>query len=241
MTFENSYQVEIKDIGKNNDVTNKAILGYLEDIACLHSAEVGYGPDDTKSKKVVWLLSEWKLKVIKRPHFGDKLKVITWARDSEICSSYRDFKILDKNEEIVAIATSKWIFFDLNTNKIAKIDENILNLYKPEPGNAIFDEIKISKQKQPNNFESFIEYTTKRLDIDMNNHMHNLNYLQLAYEALPKQVYDNKEFNNVRITYKKEVKLDDKIKCFYTREDNAHIVTIKSFDERKIHAIIELC
>ena len=41
--------------------------------------------------------------------------------------------------------------------------------------------------------------------------MHNLYYLDLAYEALPEDIYNNKRpFNNVKIVYKKEIKpLDD--------------------------------
>lgn len=239
MIFENNYQVEIKDVGKNNDVTNKSILGYFEDIACLHSANVGYGPDDTENKRKVWLLSEWKLEVIKRPHFGDKLKVKTWAKDKEICSTYRDFEMLDKNNNIVAKATSKWIFFDLDVNRISKIEDNIISLYNPEE-KSVFEEKKLEKLKEPENSKMIYEYTTRRLDIDINNHMHNLNYLSLAYESLPEDVYNSQEYNNVRITYKKEIKLGDRVKCLYTNIDDKHIITIKSFDDKKIHSIIEL-
>ena len=34
--------------------------------------------------------------------------------------------------------------------------------------------------------------------------------------------------------------LGDKIVCFYTKENNKHIVTIKSEDEQTLHAIVEL-
>ena len=30
-------------IGRNNEATNKALLAIIQDIACLHSASVGYG------------------------------------------------------------------------------------------------------------------------------------------------------------------------------------------------------
>lgn len=240
MIFEKYYEVGLRDIGANNDATNIAILGYLEDIASLHSDTVGLGPDDVFDKKIVWLLSDWKLEVIKRPHYKDKLKVMTWAKGKELCSSYRDFKILNENNEIIVKATSKWIYFDLNKNKISKIDDNILELYNPEIGISVFEEGKLEKIKQPNDFEKCIEYTVKRLDIDINNHMHNLNYLNLAYEALPEDIYNNQELNNVRISYKKEIKLNDKIKCLYSFENDKHIVAIKSFDDKIIHAIIEL-
>ena len=70
--------------------------------------------------------------------------------------------------------------------------------------------------------------------------MHNLCYLDLAYEALPKDVYENVSFDNVEIMYKSGAFLADKLKCFYANVENEHFITIKSSDESKLHAIIKL-
>mgnify|MGYP003311595577 CR=1 FL=1 len=70
--------------------------------------------------------------------------------------------------------------------------------------------------------------------------MHNLNYIELANEALPEDVYKGALFNDVRIAYKKEIKLGETVKCKYTFEDNKHIVVVKSEDDTVTHAIIEL-
>ena len=115
-------------------MSNYGILSCLEEIASSHSDKVGYGVNDIESKKKVWLLMDWKLKVIERPEYGSKIKVETWARPIEKrpFSTYRDFKMFN-NGKISAIGTSKWILFDLETNKIAKITEDIIDLYKPEP------------------------------------------------------------------------------------------------------------
>ena len=39
--------------------------------------------------------------------------------------------------------------------------------------------------------------------------------------------------------YKKEIKLYDTIKCFYSFDDNFHYITIKSEDEKILHGIIK--
>ena len=70
--------------------------------------------------------------------------------------------------------------------------------------------------------------------------MHNLNYLLLAYETLPQEIYDSSECNNIEIMYKKSIMLGDSIKCFYSYFNNAHYITIKSEDEKCLHSIIKL-
>jgi len=63
-------------------------------------------------------------------------------------------------------------------------------------------------------------------------------YIELAYEALPRDVYENRPYNNFRISYKKEIKLGDTITCTYTFQDNKHIVVFKNEDT--VNSIVEL-
>lgn len=196
---------------------------------------------DIPDKKGAWLLMDWELEVKRRPTFGEKIRVNTCAvsvgKPSFHC--YRNFEVLNQNNELIATATSKWVFFNFEINKIIKIDSNIINLFNPE-GDPKESESKLLKLKEPDSYENVFEYTVKRSDIDINMHMNNLNYLKLAYEALPKEVYLNNELNNVRIMYKHQIKLDNSVKCFYTKQDDGHYISIKSENEKILHAIIKL-
>ena len=70
--------------------------------------------------------------------------------------------------------------------------------------------------------------------------MHNLNYLDLANEALPEDIYRGKDLDNIRISYKKEIKLGETVKCKYAFKEGKHIIVIKSEDDTVLHAIIEM-
>ena len=99
MKFEGEYIIGVKDIGKNNKITNYAILSFLEEVASTHSSTVGYGVNDIEIKKKVWLLMDWKLKVFERPKYGDKIVLKTWARPikKHAFYTYRDFQIFLNN------------------------------------------------------------------------------------------------------------------------------------------------
>lgn len=240
MKFEREYVVGVKDIGINNQMTNFAFLSFLEEIASTHSSSVGYGVNDVETKKKVWLLMDWKLKILERPKYGDTLNVKTWARPLEknVFYTYRDFEIF-KGKEKIAIATSKWILFDLETNRISKITDDIINLYNVEEAH-VFEEKEILKIKEPEKQDLEFKYEVKRADIDINKHMHNLNYLKLSYETLPEEIYFGEEKRNVRIMYKHQILLGDKINCYYTEQEGKNTITIKSDDDNILHAIVEL-
>ena len=241
MIFKENFKIQLKDIGKGNFVKNKGILEILENIATHHSDMVGYGPNDIETTGITWILLDWKLQVLKRPKYGQILSVNTWGRtiNGEIKKvyTYRDFEIYDEGNNLCAIATSKWAIVNINTGRLMKIDDEVIKKYKIEDKN-VFKYNELDKIKAPETFSNEITYKVSRRDIDLNGHMHNLYYLDLAYEVLPEEIYEKRPFDNVRIQYKKEVKIGDILKCKYTFEDDKHIINICSED--KIHAIITL-
>lgn len=240
MIYQEKFKIGLKDVWKGNEISNKAILEYLEDVAAYHSDRVGYGVNTSNKTHLTWLLLDWKVKVIKRPQYGQILDIHTWSRYIVKCYAYRDFEIYDDNNNLCVIASSKWLLINNQTGKLAKVEQEMADQYKSEIGKCVFQEAEIEKLKEPKNFQSSIIYQIKRKDIDVIGHMHNLYYLDLAYETLPEEVYQQRPFDEIRIMYKKEIKLGCTVICKYAYEENKHIVMIQSEDEKILHAIIEL-
>lgn len=238
MIYTENFKIGLKDIGKNNKIKNRAILECLEDIGGYHSDIAGYGVNQIEETQLSWILLDWKLEVKNRPRYGEKLEIHTWARGINKFFTYRDYEIYNQNGEKCAIATSKWVLMNISNGKLERITDNIMEEYHPEEQQVFTEEL--DKIKIPTEYSSKIEYIVKRKDIDLNKHMHNLYYLDLAYETLPEEIYEQRPFNKVRIVYKKEIKLGEKIYCYYIKEKNKNVITIKSEDNNTIHAVIEL-
>ena len=240
MIYREKFKIGLKDVWKGKEISNKAILEYLENIAGYHSDSVGYGINTSDKTHLSWILLDWKVKVIKRPEYGQVLKIHTWSRDIIKCYAYRDFEVYDENNNLCVIASSKWLLINNQTGKIAKVEQEMADKYESETEKSVFEEKEIGKIKVPEKYNSSIIYEVKRKDIDIIGHMHNLYYLDIAYEALPEEVYQQRPFNYVRIMYKKEIKLGDTVKGKYCYENDKHTVVIQSQDEKTLHAIIEL-
>lgn len=237
--FEKEYSVDVSHVAPNGFITNMGILGLLEDTACKHSDVAGYGFNDIQNTGLSWILLAWKVKVLKRVKYADVVKVRTWARPSKKFTTLRDFEMLDKNGNVICIATTKWTLVDIKKETITVITDEIINKYFPED-RSMFSENDIAKLIEPKEYSSEYIYKTQRRDIDINKHMHNLNYLYLAYEALPEDVYNSPECDNVEIMYKTSIRLGDTVKCMYSKIDDSHYVTIRSLDGKQLHAIVKL-
>ena len=234
---EREFNLTIRDIDKDTNLTNKAILSFFEDIGGYHSDLAGYGLKQIAETKISWVLLHWKVKVLKNIKYGESVKVKTWSRGIKLACCFRDFELYNSKGELCVIGTSKWTLYHLE-NGLMRLTDDIIEKFTPEDKNAL--EFDFKKIKEPSEYSSIYKYTVLRSDIDINNHMHNLRYLDLAYEALPVEVYENNLFNNIEIMYKKEAQLNETLKCFYSYENNEHIVTIKNEDEQTLHAIVKL-
>ena len=239
MIYQEKFKIGLKDVGKNDEITNKGLLECLENIAAYHSDSVGYGINTTNITHLTWVVLDWKVKVIKRPKYGQVLDIRTWSRHIVKCYAYRDFEVYNDKGELCAIASSKWLLIDTQKGKITKVEEAMAEKYHSE-SKSVFGELEIEKIKLPEKFESTISYQIKRRDIDIIGHVHNLYYLDLALETLPEEVYEQRPFDDIRIMYKKEIKLGERVICKYAKQENKNIVVIESQDGKVLHAMIAL-
>ena len=240
--FERNARVDISKVNSNALITNKGMLSLLENVACMHSDTAGCGIIDIPRTHLSWVQLNWKVKIFKRLNYGGTVTIRTWARNATKVSTLRDFEVLDEQGNVIAKAMSKWVLINIQTEKLERVTDEILFKYNPELEKFAFgpDE-DFEKLKEQENYAREVKYSVKRSDIDVNNHMHNINYLDLANEALPDDIYFNsKEFDFFQISYKKEIKLGENVRCKYLYENGKHMIAIKSEDNSKLHAIIEL-
>ena len=237
--YSENFKVTLPDVGENNCLTNKGILRMLQEIACTHSATCGFGVNDTHSTGLGWIILNWKLKVFSRPIWNTKLKINTWSSSQSLLFFTRDFEIFDEDDNLIAIATSKWVLFDLKKGSLAKITDDFKAMYK-EVDKHVFNTSTIGKLKEPENSQMVCEYTVQKRDIDTNHHVNNLIYLDLAYEVLPNDIFFNTDFKNVEIMYKHEAKLGDTLHLFYAENKDSTFITIKNISNDKLHCIIKL-
>ena len=90
--------------------------------------------------------------------------------------------------------------------------------------------------------EKFLNEKIYEIDwnwIDVNRHMNNIYYMDLV-DMIALDKYKVQSCSSFEIMYKKEVKLGEKVRCFYTEQENLEFVVIKSEDLSVLHTVIKL-
>lgn len=239
MIFTEKVKTDFKGLVGGALVGDRAILEYFENIAGRHADTLGNGVNDIPRTHSAWILLDWKVSVLRRPSYGEELTVTTWSHSIERCFGNRYFTLEDISGRICAAASSKWVLMDTERWAIVRADDMLAAKYASEPERPLPIDPALGRLKPPADYSSVTEYRVGRRDIDLFGHVHNTNYLDLAYEALPEEVYLKRPFDSVRITYKKEIRLGEKLLLKYAFSDGKHVVAITSGDGL-VHSIVEL-
>lgn len=239
MFVEKEFFIGLSDITYGNKLKNTSLLSFLEDMGGIHSSMVKNGLWDIERTKQSWVLLAWKVKIINRPVYGDTIKIKTWSRKMDKLYAYRDYEIFDKEGNTIGKASSRWILIDIESRKILKLDESLEKLYTQEDIDILEIDTNFGKLKESESYILENEFKITKNLIDINDHVHNLYYMDIAENVIPDEILQNVELNDFEVMYKKEIKKDEIVKSMYQELDDSYIVTIKSIDNEILHAILK--
>lgn len=238
MFVEFEYQPLIEDFYADGDMKIETILKILENSGNRHSDSAGDYILKSSSKGTAWVLTDWLVQIDFYPKYGDKVHAVTWSQGvTSMFGTSRDFELFC-NGTLCAKGTTRWVYFDLNSGRPAKITEELLAKYGPE-SKSVFEEKKLPKIELPENFTAEVFIKPRRNDIDFNHHVHNLVYLDYAMEALSEAVYKKHNFRNIRITYKSAVVSGENLKAKSASSQGKHTVCIFN-EDNDLKTLIEL-
>ncbi len=235
MVVEHKYFVGYQYVDANFKIKNSAILGMFEDLACIHGGKAG---EDIRYAPTVWILTAYKVDIKRRPEYGEYVNVRTWSRSLRGFLAFREFEIRDAEGELLVSALSEWAHIQRAEVKPARVTPELEAAYESEPERTNFAGVRLRSTKEPQEYESVLEYTVGRNWVDVNRHMNNIYYAELAEAALPDGVFEDIAQYGFEIYYRKEIKYGQNVKCFYAEEGDMHTVTVKSEDGEILHALI---
>lgn len=236
MIISKEFYIGYRDVDCNLKMKNNAILDLFQEMAGIHGAKCG---QRSGTIKTAWVLTGYKVNIIKKPCYGETVCAITWGREIKGITACREFEIRSQSNELLIAATSNWAHVNIENKKLEKIDEDIAKKYEVEFERTNFNELRLKKLIEPENYLYEKEYYVDWDWIDVNHHMNNTYYSLVAEMTLPEEIKVKNEYSGFEIMYKKEIKYKEKIKCLYAKTEDSYIVVIKSEDLSQLHAIVK--
>lgn len=199
------YREEIKipyfDCDYKGEMTATAILKHLSEVSITHN-DLTIDPEKLKEGNYGWMLNKWKVEMDRYPKAEETIRIETWISRAEMFFVNREFAIYDEEDKEIIRATALWIFLDMERRRPTRLKEDLIDR------DSIMDESYFRDfTRFPRNmeYEDSIDFRVRRLDIDTNKHVNNVNYFIWMLEGVNDDIYDKYILKDYEIDYKQEV------------------------------------
>ncbi|MDD3223159.1 MAG: thioesterase [Clostridium sp.] len=223
--FESDYQVHHYEANRNGKVFVTSLMDYLEDNAVNHAEKLNIGIDYLLKNKIAWVIYKWDVKINKYPVVTEKLKVRTKPYSIKRFFAYRQYEILNSEDEVIASANSLWFLIDTERRRPTRVSKEMYTKF----GLTIEDndEIEFEKLKDPKDAKYVKEFEVRYSDIDTNNHVNNVKYITWALESVPKNILNNYKVKRLKVNYEKETAYGEIVKILSEiKESEGEYITI---------------
>jgi len=228
--FNVDYRIGTSGLMPDGSLTLPGFMTLVQETSMFQTFSIPGAFDYYDEMNWVWVLTHWQVEIDGYPKMGDQINISTWPVRFKGYFGERSFKAVDGAGTALLAANSNWILLDRANLKPVRPTEQISSKYGATFPFAIEKDFALPKH---DGFEllSSHAYTTTRRDIDTNNHVNNVKYLEWVYCYIPEEIYSKYRAKSLKVAYKKETLLGDQLEIkLYQRRQG---------DDIEIFAVIE--
>jgi acyl-ACP thioesterase len=185
------------------------ICNYLQEVAGNHATQLGVGVHKLFKQQLTWVLSRLHVYFYQYPRWPDTIRIETWPSGRHGKFAIRDFLIYDKNEELIVKASSSWMLLDLKTLRPITMPDFVVDIEIPDRKRAIDD--NFPKIPTPNHYTIERQFDVRLSDLDINQHVNNVRYLEWALESVPLSAWKSRQLIELEVSFRAETKYGEGI------------------------------
>jgi acyl-ACP thioesterase len=226
--YNKKFLIPYYDTDVKGKLKPESVLSYMAETSSWHSDNVGVGHKLLNANGYGWMLNRWEVEIYSLPSAKEEVTVQTWTSGFDKFYAERQFCMKDSSGADIAKASTQWIFLEMGKKRPRRVPDEIKEKYN------FINEMNFSEytELKPFDFEPGKIITTRRSDIDNNNHVNNIRYVEWMFEGIPQADIINKELFKIAIKFNKEIRLGDEVATFAIADSDKttayrHIISVK--------------
>lgn len=229
---ERTYEIRYTDVDAYDIIKASALLGIMQESACVSADELKFGYDDIKDLDIGFILSAWYVKIFRPIRYGEKITVRTWPLRPTNVIFLREFELYAGDEKVGA-ATARWCMVDLKSFKILPSDFYFKNYDFSDWNTARaidFNAWKIRDTAEESAYCHEVGYA----DYDHYFHVNNTRYADIAMNAFSAEDFKDKFISGVQVNYVKQCKAGEKLALYKSCGEAGYYVEGRVGEEKRV-------
>jgi acyl-ACP thioesterase len=201
-TYREAFQVRSYETDPQGRLQAPILCQLLQEAATAHAAILGVGVESLIDSGVAWVLSRLQLEVERWPAAEGEIIIETWPEAASRLFTERRFEILDASKRRIGAVSTLWLVLDLERRRPVRLPPQVTDRLGehelgPEPR-------RFGDLVRPDPVELEHEFTVRRSDLDLAEHVNNTSYVEWAIEAVPNEVWSTADLAELEIHFLSE-------------------------------------
>ena len=233
MTNTFDFYIYPREADASKRLSLQNIGAFILDAAGMAAKARGFGMDYMHEHGLAWVTSRIAIEMIEYPHEYETISIETWVEDCSSIFSTRNFLIYNSQKEVIGQASTLWSMIDFNTRKMVdllkttKLADHVVTTQK-----ELFTMDKPKRVDYKGDGDAILTHRVVVSDIDMNQHVNSMKYLQWAIDTLSLDDIMNTTIKRLDINYLREALYDQNIQIHCEMVEN-----IRKFELRNEEGI----
>jgi medium-chain acyl-[acyl-carrier-protein] hydrolase len=181
----------------------------MQEAASRHAQTRGMAVDQLRAENFTWLLSRMLLRITDYPGWQEPIEIQTWPTGIEKRFALRDFRATDQEGRVFGASISAWLVIDTVKWRLARI-EPFLDRFVLRPDDRALPG-RLAKLPRLAEAEHERTFSVRYRDLDLNQHVNNVSYLEWILESLPFDLKENASLAELEVNYLSEAFPGDRV------------------------------
>ena len=215
MTYRVTYKLRNRDVNMFRRLRTSVLYEMLQEVSIAHTEELGMGRKMTLDKGLLWVIIQHRMEFFEPMEYDDEIIVESWPGKTMHVLFPRNYRILKKDGTLCAEGNAMWALIDAETRRFAfpeqygiRIEEEITG-YESKP-------LRRMEKRKP---EKIAEWAVPFSVCDLNGHMNNSRYYDLAEDHMP-DVLLEKQVSMIETEYVNEAHKDEVLELCCEGDEN---------------------
>jgi len=224
--YSESFKVRSSEVRPDGKAKMQTIFDLFQETAGNHALKLNFDVTQLQEKQLTWVLHRLQVRIERYPEWRETVTVRTWPSGGDSLRAYRDFLILDSEENILGRALSYWLMIDLDSRRPVRIPNEVLNMAPSD----IKHVLPVKKERPTPPEETDVEkiFSVRKSDLDVNNHVNNARYVEWITETLSEEEL----LQTLDIEFKSECSYGNEVRVTTHRSGEDRLVSNVSLNGR---------
>ena len=218
--YTRTFRLRNADVDQHRRLRPSVLFGMLQEAAIAHTEALGMGREKTLDRGLLWIVALQRVSIRRMPVYDEPVTLESWPGKTMHLLFPRYFRMTDAAGEVLLEGSALWSLMDQEKRSVIFPNDYGIEI----PGTVTGRETPLPRPAKAIPQTGEARFTVPYSYIDLNGHMNNIRYFDLAEDVLPAELHWM-ALRELVVDYSSEAVLGEELLLRWGHENNIWYLT----------------